>query len=160
MPTRLFVEMSFYLFLLPRQCKKKKWDEATAAATSESRTSVFHPSHSDLILLRRQSAPLDSCKFRQGDDTPAADKERLIWRDGRRAKELKYRGNQRLLIGQDRSAQRRTTIATLAPWRGRGQRRNTETFTGHKYTRTVEFTVGSVRFRTDFRTSTPTDFNG
>lgn len=137
--------ISFFIIIiipLASTMHVKSGKEATAAAISESGNSIFHPSHSDSLVPRRQSAPLDSCKFHQDDGTPAADKEHLIWRDGSRAKELKYRKNHRPLIGQDGSTQRRTTIATLAPWRGRGQRRNTATFTDHKYTRTVDSTAG------------------
>lgn len=70
--------ISLLLFIpLASTMQETRWEEATAAAISESGISIFHPSHSDLLLPRRQSAPLDSCKFRQDDDTPEADKERF-----------------------------------------------------------------------------------
>lgn len=89
---RWYVSFFFLFLIIPLASTMKggKWKEPTAAAPiSVSGISIFHPSHSDLLLL--QSAPQDSCKFRQDDDTPAADKDRLIWQGGSRAKELNYR---------------------------------------------------------------------
>lgn len=65
MPTRLSDDEPFSWCIPFASTVQVK--SGAAASISGSGKSIFHPSHSDLLVPRRQSAPLDSCEFGQDD---------------------------------------------------------------------------------------------
>lgn len=133
MPARLFADVPQTYSFLPRQCQEEVG--RAAAVVSVSGISIFRPSHSELLLPRRQSAPRDTFRIPLRRPNTSVCQRPLNMAGQEASKRVK---RSRKPPPTDRSVllQRRTTIAALALWTGRGHRKDSATFTCHNDTRT------------------------